>query len=107
LLRRSAPRNDNSLAVIASEAKQSRSGLVYPEAAASSARFGAPDAARAMPTEWDIVTGHSIGSHLEPTPPKPIIERIARESLLNLVRRFDALVDEAIRDQKWIACLGD
>ena len=65
------------------------------------------EAARAMPPEWDIVIGHSIGSYLAPTPPTPMSERIEREALLSLIRRFDALVDEAIREQKWIACLGD
>ena len=63
--------------------------------------------AREMPGVWEQCVGHSMGSHIAPTPPVPIYKPVSRDDLLPLVTQFIELVNEAKHGGFWIACLGD
>jgi hypothetical protein len=61
----------------------------------------------AMPEQWDVKTGESIGSTLHPTPPTPVYETVRRDAFERLLRRFEGLVDAALATDRPIVCLGD
>ena len=62
---------------------------------------------RQMPQEWDVATGWSMGSQLNPTPPTEIRSRVNRTVFLNLLAKFSDAIAAAEASGKWLACLGD
>jgi hypothetical protein len=67
----------------------------------------ARDAVSAMPEQWQVQTGTSLGSVIAPTPPTPVLETVARETFLNLLAAFGALAARADRDGRRLVCIGD
>jgi hypothetical protein len=60
-----------------------------------------------MPEEWDVITGYSIGSHLQPTLPTEVRSRVDRKMFLELLKTFSDAIVEAEASGQWLACLGD
>jgi hypothetical protein len=61
-------------------------------------------AAAKLPEVSSVCIGHQV---VRDAAPEPLLAWLNRPRLLQLLDQLDALVEEAQREGKWVACLGD